>query len=319
MNIRNKLKLSGFYTKNTLSEIIDEPNLKSVREGLYYCKKSDSTLFFVDLVKINKPDRFHFNDYFEGEYFHWDSQTTQHINSPKIQEIVNKEKAIHLFCREYPKIKSKTQPFIYCGILEYLEHDSETSNPIHMIFKSIDYDDESFNDYLNNLYSWSPEKIGKESSNVKDMSNKVSPKRKKNYKRPTKTERKGLVTSRVGQGWYRREILNRWNRMCSVTNCELHKILISSHIVPWSKSNEKERLDVGNGILLSPNLDSLFDKHLISFQDTGELIISTNIKDKDLELLGINRNMKLRTVFDDMKPYLSRHRETFYSMGNTTN
>ena len=55
--------------------------------------------------------------------------------------------------------------------------------------------------------------------------------------------------------------------MCSVTNCELHKILISSHIVPWSKSNEKERLDVGNGILLSPNLDSLFDRHLISFQD----------------------------------------------------
>ena len=91
MNIRNKLKLGRFYTKITLSEIIDEPNLKSVREGLYYCKKSDSTLFFVDLVKINKPDRFHFNDYFEGEYFHWDSQTTQHINSPKVQEIVNKE------------------------------------------------------------------------------------------------------------------------------------------------------------------------------------------------------------------------------------
>ena len=68
---------------------------------------------------------------------------------------------------------------------------------------------------------------------------------------------------------------------------------------------------MGYGILLSPNLDSLFDRHLISFQDAGELIISTNIKDKDLKLLGIKRNMKLRTVFDDMKPYLSRHREVF--------
>jgi predicted restriction endonuclease len=99
--------------------------------------------------------------------------------------------------------------------------------------------------------------------------------------------------------------------MCSVTNCELSKVLISSHIVPWSQSNEDERLDVGNGILLSPNLDSLFDGHLISFKDSGEIIISKNIKEKDLELLGVTNYMKLRKVFDDMKPYLSRHREVF--------
>ena len=121
MSMRNKLILGNFYTKNSLSEIIQEPNLKLVREGLYYCKKTDSTFLFVDLVKVNKPKRFRFNDKFQGEYFHWDSQTTQHINSPKIQEIVNGEKEVHLFCREFPKIKSKTQPFIYCGVLKYLE------------------------------------------------------------------------------------------------------------------------------------------------------------------------------------------------------
>ena len=97
MSIINKFTLGSYYTKTSLSEIIEEPNLKLVREGLYYCKKTDSTLLFVDLVKINKPDRFHFNDYFEGDYFHWDSQTTQHINSPKIQEIINGEKEVHLF------------------------------------------------------------------------------------------------------------------------------------------------------------------------------------------------------------------------------
>ena len=144
------------------------------------------------------------------------------------------------------------------------------------------------------------------------MSGKVSDRRKKNIKKPTKTERKGLVTSRVGQGWYRREILNRWNNMCSVTNCELSKILISSHIVPWSESNDQEKLDVGNGILLSPNLDSLFDKHLISFEDNGDIIISKNLTTKDLQILGVYRDMKLRKVYDDMKSYLKKHRTKFF-------
>jgi len=308
-SLKNKFSIGGFYTKYSLSEIIKEPNLELVREGLYYCKKSESTFLFVDLVKVNKPKRFRFNDKFQGEYFHWDSQTTQHINSPKIQEIVNKEVDVHLFCREYPKIKSKTQPFIYCGILDYLEYDEGTSKPVHIIFQSLDYDDETSHEHLLNLYTWSPDKVGRESSDIRDMSDRVSNKRKKSYKKPSKTERKGLVTSRVGQGWYRREILNRWGNMCSVTKCELSKVLISSHIVPWSESNDEEKLDVGNGILLSPNLDSLFDKHMISFKDSGDIIISRSLKTKDLETLGINKDMKLRKVYEDMKPYLKIHRQ----------
>lgn len=98
IKIRKKLILGNFYTKAILSELLDEYNLSLVREGLYYCKKSDSTFLFVDLVKGNKPKRFHFNDYFEGDYFHWDSQTTQHINSPKIQlETNNIQYQIQLF------------------------------------------------------------------------------------------------------------------------------------------------------------------------------------------------------------------------------
>ena len=114
-----------------------------------------------------------------------------------------------------------------------------------------------------------------------------------NHNKPDKTEREGLVTSRVGQGFYRQQILEKWDSKCSVTGCELTKILISSHIVPWSKSNDSERLDVGNGLLLSPDLDSLFDKHLISFEDSGNIIISDKIDQDELKLLGININMEL--------------------------
>ena len=42
----------------------------------------------VTLEKTNKPQNQQYNDYFEEDFFHWDSQTTQHINSPKMQQVV---------------------------------------------------------------------------------------------------------------------------------------------------------------------------------------------------------------------------------------
>ena len=86
--------------------------------------------------------------------------------------------------------------------------------------------------------------------------------------------------------------------------------MISSHIVPWSESNDMERLDVENGILLSPNVDSLFDKHLISFSDDGTMIISKSISLSHIELLGLSKSINI-LVTDRMIPYLKRHRERF--------
>jgi hypothetical protein len=36
---------------------------------------------------------------FEGDFFHWDSQTTQHINTPKIKEIISGSRIPYLFIR----------------------------------------------------------------------------------------------------------------------------------------------------------------------------------------------------------------------------
>ena len=83
--------------------------------------------------------------------------------------------------------------------------------------------------------------------------------------------------------------------------------MIASHIVPWRLSNDKERLDEDNGILLSPLYDALFDKHLISFQDDGTILISKSIKEKELISL-INKNAKIE-VNEGMKKYLEKHRK----------
>ena len=136
---------------------------------------------------------------------------------------------------------------------------------------------------------------------------------KKSNVPPNRTERKGLVTSRVGQGWFRQELLYRWEGKCSVTNCSLYQILIASHIVPWKLSNNEERLSIGNGLLLSPNLDALFDRHLISFDKHGSILISKKLNLENLSVLGITSEMKLKTIFDDMIYFLEKHQQKFYS------
>ena len=304
------LKIGSKYSKKDLSDLLNQPTLSLVREGLFHCKNSDSTLFFVDLEKKGKEDRFHFDDFYEGDFFHWDSQTTQHINSPKIQEIVTGKRTTHLFVRIKPKIKSKTQPFTYCGRLIYHEYEKGTSKPVHIIFQNIDYDDYTENDDLIDIYLWKPSKIGKTTKSKITKRDIISKKRKINYKKPNETESKGLVVSRVGQGYYRQQIIEKWDGKCPVTNSDLKNILIASHIVPWSESNNEERLDVENGILLSPNVDALFDKHFISFQDDGSILISKKLDNFNRDSLKIHEKIKI-PISDGMKKYLKRHREKF--------
>ncbi len=310
MDPYNVLTLGEKYSKKELSSLLEQPTISLVREGLYHCKNSDSTLFFVDLEKKGKEERFHFDDFFQEDFFHWDSQTTQHINSPKIQEIVTGKRTTHLFARITPKIKNLTQPFVYCGRLIYSEYEKGTTKPVHIVFQNIDYDDFTEMEDLINIYLWKPENIGKTSKSKINKGGIVSQRRRIGYKRPNETERKGLVASRVGQGYYRQQILEKWKGICPVTKSDIKQVLISSHIVPWSESNDYERLDVENGILLSPNIDSLFDKHLISFEDNGSIIISPKINNLNRESLGIDLSIKI-TISEGMRKYLKRHRKRF--------
>ena len=307
MTIFNELDLGSKYSKKDLASILGEQSLVVIREGVFSCKNTDSYLLFVDLEKAGKEERFHFNDFFEGDYFHWDSQTTQHINSPKIQSIIKGELETHLFVRVAQKEKNITQPFLYCGRLLYVEHDETTSKPVHIIFQNIDYNDYTENDGLIDIYLWKPEKAGMSSGNRISKKGKISDKRKLNYKKPDTTERKGLVTSRVGQGYFRNLLVDKYDNKCAVTKSSIHSILIASHIVPWSESTEEERLDVNNGILLSPLYDALFDKHLISFNDDGMIVISKLIEDQ-VKLLSIDINGSI-SVNKEMQKYLGRHRE----------
>lgn len=128
------------------------------------------------------------------------------------------------------------------------------------------------------------------------------------YILPNSTERSGLVTSRVGQGAYRKRIIHRWEYKCAVTGFDKPEILIASHIVPWKHATDVERLDVNNGILLSPVYDALFDKHLISFENSGKIILSAKIELDAFKRIGVSGNEIIKSLSSDNIVYLERHR-----------
>jgi 5-methylcytosine-specific restriction protein A len=125
---------------------------------------------------------------------------------------------------------------------------------------------------------------------------------------PNVTERKGLVTSRVGQGAFRSSIIHRWEYQCAVTSFNKLDILIASHIVPWVEANNDERLNVHNGILLSPVYDALFDRHLISFEDRGNIILSEQIEARAFEQIGVSGKERILNFSAENHAFLERHR-----------
>ena len=103
--------------------------------------------------------------------------------------------------------------------------------------------------------------------------------------------------------------MDYWGGACALTGISVPEILRASHAKPWADcDNDKQRLDVFNGFLLCANLDALFDRGLITFTDTGKLIISDRLETRHLSALHLSDNMALRWVAAEHAPYLNWHR-----------
>ncbi|MCD8521881.1 MAG: HNH endonuclease [Saccharospirillaceae bacterium] len=130
------------------------------------------------------------------------------------------------------------------------------------------------------------------------------------------TEIERLVRQRVGQQSYRAAMMEYWGGACAVTGISVAAVLRASHSKPWAEcTSDNERLNVFNGFLLSANLDSLFDRFLITFDDNGELVTSPTIAAQQRALLGIDNPLKLRWIANEHLPFIRYHRERFAALG----
>lgn len=125
------------------------------------------------------------------------------------------------------------------------------------------------------------------------------------------TEKSALIQSRIGQGTFRERVLVHWDG-CAITGLSDTSLLVASHIKPWKKSTNSERLDQWNGLLFSPNLDKAFDRGYITFEKDGSIRISPLLT--EASKLGITPDMRI-----ELKPqherYMEHHRTEEFKFG----
>ena len=129
------------------------------------------------------------------------------------------------------------------------------------------------------------------------------------------TERTALVQARRGQGPFRDKV-RAIERACRVTKVERMEHLVASHVQPWRDSSNEQRLDGENGLLLTPTVDHLFDKGFISFEDSGQLIVSPVADPNSLKRMGIatEGRVNVGAFSQGQRHYLEFHRENILRM-----
>ncbi|WP_281995678.1 HNH endonuclease [Ruegeria faecimaris] len=123
------------------------------------------------------------------------------------------------------------------------------------------------------------------------------------------TERERLQAARLGQGDFRFALIASWQGTCPVTGVNSLEILRASHIKPWAKSDDRERLDPDNGLLLCAHIDALFDRGLVSFTDSGEIMVSSSLSAGNIDRLGLENSTQIVGLSLSHKKYLSYHRK----------
>ena len=127
-----------------------------------------------------------------------------------------------------------------------------------------------------------------------------------------KTEKAMLINARVGQGKFRQQLIDEWQG-CALTGFNDPRFLVASHIKPWRNSDNQERLDPYNGLLLLPNYDKVFDLGYITFAADGDIMVSTELE--NIDLLGVRHNMAVR-LDHRHHGYMSYHREMVFEKAN---
>jgi hypothetical protein len=91
--------------------------------------------------------------------------------------------------------------------------------------------------------------------------------------------KKVITEQRIKQNFFRRAVLSSYHGRCCMSGLSESRLLIASHIVPWSK-DKANRLNPSNGLCLSAIHDRAFDKGLITLTDDFKVVVSKELKRK---------------------------------------
>lgn len=125
------------------------------------------------------------------------------------------------------------------------------------------------------------------------------------------TQRSQVIQARIGQGIFRSRVAEV-EPSCRVTGIQDERFLVASHIKPWSESSNLERLDGHNGLLLTPNIDRLFDRGYLTFEDDGLVRISQLLPEQ-VRVAWLQQTAgQARHFTQDQRPYMEYHRDVVF-------
>lgn len=125
------------------------------------------------------------------------------------------------------------------------------------------------------------------------------------------TEREATVRQRVGQNLFREGLMALWGGRCAITGLDVPELLRASHAKPWADSNDLERLDVYNGLLLAAHWDAAFDAGLVTVRLDGTIVASPTLSDAARGVMAISDVLRLR-LQPQHAQYLAWHREKVF-------
>jgi putative restriction endonuclease len=91
------------------------------------------------------------------------------------------------------------------------------------------------------------------------------------------TETRATVRVRRGQQFFRQTVLNAYGVRCCITGIHVPRLLVASHIKPWSDFPE-DRLNPCNGLCLCSLHDAAFDSGLITLDDDFRVVLSKRLR-----------------------------------------
>lgn len=271
----SRIQIGKKYDRPCLSSTWGFGGHEAISKGVFCPAGGGQIILFVTRIKQKSFEQY--NDYISGEYLFWEGER-KHGHDERVARAQANGEEIHLFYREIHH-----SPFEYKGHVELIDHTLLADQPSKFVFRL--FHDLSAIDDLQmhqDEISILPE-----------------------------TERESVIKARIGQGVFRKQLLEMWDG-CAVTGVNLPDLLRASHIKPWRDSTNPERTNRYNGLLLLPQYDHLFDKGFISFDDDGHLLRSPALGLIPVSQLGINESDRLRSLSDNHLAFLHYHREEMF-------
>lgn len=129
--------------------------------------------------------------------------------------------------------------------------------------------------------------------------------------------RRIVIEQRIKQNFFRRAVLSSYRGRCCMSGLSEPRLLLASHIVPWSK-DKANRLNPCNGLCLSAIHDRAFDKGLITLSADLKIIVSEELRRRDEAfvrevLLPLNsRPIELPERFLPQPEFIAWHRNKLF-------